>query len=128
MNWKRVWTHQLRWARTIRVCRPAPFFFSILSNATLWPLLWTAVLLKKKNHIWFVPISLFLPIRIQSALKMQEWIDRDAKHYAWFWLIPIKDLLNVAIWALAFLGNEIEWRGEKFRVLPSGKLKKMGER
>ncbi|MEO6182472.1 MAG: glycosyltransferase, partial [Verrucomicrobiota bacterium] len=25
MNWKRVWVHQLRWARTIRVCQPAPF-------------------------------------------------------------------------------------------------------
>ena len=40
MNWRDVWKHQLRWARTIRVCQPAPYFFSILSNATLWPLLW----------------------------------------------------------------------------------------
>ena len=40
MNWRDVWKHQLRWARTIRVCQPVPYFFSILSNATLWPLLW----------------------------------------------------------------------------------------
>jgi hypothetical protein len=40
MDWKAVWKHQLRWARTIRVCQPAPYFFSILSNATLWPVLW----------------------------------------------------------------------------------------
>ena len=40
MNWRDVWKHQLRWARTIRVCQPLPYFFSILSNATLWPLLW----------------------------------------------------------------------------------------
>ena len=126
MNWKRVWAHQLRWARTIRVCQPAPFFFSILSNATLWPLLFTAALLAGHHPIWFVPISFFLPVRIQAALKMQEWITRDSKHYAWFWLVPIKDLLNVAIWAFAFLGNIIEWRGEKFRVLRGGKLQKSG--
>ncbi len=40
MNWRNVWKHQLRWARTIRVCQPVPYFFSILSNTTLWPLLW----------------------------------------------------------------------------------------
>src|ERR1035437_635368 len=32
MGWAAVWKHQLRWARTIRVCQPAPYFFSLLSN------------------------------------------------------------------------------------------------
>ncbi len=36
MNWRDVWKHQLRWARTIRVCQPLPYFFSILSNAGFW--------------------------------------------------------------------------------------------
>src|SRR6185369_5879846 len=40
MGWKAVWKHQTRWARTIRVCQPVPYFFSMLSNPTLWPLLW----------------------------------------------------------------------------------------
>ena len=43
MNWRQVWNHQLRWARTIRVCQPLPYFFSILANASLWPLLWLPV-------------------------------------------------------------------------------------
>lgn len=38
-----VWRHQLRWARTIRVCQPWLYFVSIVNNATLWPLLWMAV-------------------------------------------------------------------------------------
>jgi len=36
MTWRAVWKHQLRWARTIRVCQPLPYFFSILSNAGFW--------------------------------------------------------------------------------------------
>jgi ceramide glucosyltransferase len=43
IGWAAVWKHQLRWARTIRVCQPAPYFFSILSNATLWPLFYLAI-------------------------------------------------------------------------------------
>lgn len=124
MTWARVWAHQLRWARTIRVCQPAPFFFSILSNATLWPAFWTVALLANHNSYWFVPISILLPVRIQAALKMQEALTRDSGHYLYFWLVPIKDLLNAAIWALAFVGNKIDWRGETFRVLPGGKLSK----
>ena len=125
MSWKRVWSHQLRWARTIRVCQTVPFFFSILSNATLWPLLWAATLFAKHHRLWFVPLLIFLPVRIQAALKLQQWLTRNAQHYTYFWLVPVKDLFNVAIWALAFIGNKIEWRGEKFRVLPDGKLEKI---
>ena len=125
MSWKRVWSHQLRWARTIRVCQTVPFFFSILSNATLWPLLWAATLFAKHHRLWFVPLLIFLPVRIQAALNLQQRLTRNVQHYTYFWLVPVKDLLNVAIWALAFIGNKIEWRGETFRVLPGGKLEKI---
>ena len=91
-----------------------------------WPtVVFTAALIADHHRIWFVPISILLPIRIQAALKMQEWLTRDSKHYTWFWLVPIKDLLNAAIWALAFVGNKIEWRGEKFRVSRGGQLGKV---
>ena len=40
LPWKDVWLQQTRWARTIRVSQPIPYFFSKLSNATFWPLLW----------------------------------------------------------------------------------------
>ena len=124
-GWRAIWTHQVRWSRTIRVCQPVPFFLSILSNATLWPVLFSAALLAGHHLFWFVPVSIFLPVRIQAALKMQEWLTRDLRHYAWFWLVPIKDLLNAAIWLLAFAGNTIEWRGEEFRILSDGKLRKI---
>jgi ceramide glucosyltransferase len=51
MNWRQVWRHQLRWARTIRVCQPIAYFFSILSNATLWPTL--LLLLGQRAFMWW---------------------------------------------------------------------------
>ena len=37
-------------------------------------------------------------------------------------LAPIKDLFSAFIWALSFGGNQIIWRGERFRVDRGGKL------
>jgi ceramide glucosyltransferase len=39
MSFATVWKHQLRWARTIRASQPLSYFFSILSNVTLWAIL-----------------------------------------------------------------------------------------
>ena len=70
------------------------------------------------------PLLLGLPLRIFVALKLEERLTRGDEHYTYFWLIPVKDLLNVGIWAFAFFGNEVQWRGERFKVLQGGKLEK----
>ena len=127
-TWGQIWNHQLRWARTIRVCQPAPFFFSILSNATLWPTLLLISLAITRNSLsgdvrfLAMPLLIFIPVRMFAALKLAEKLTGGADHYAYFWLIPVKDLLGAVIWALSFFGNTVEWRGEKFRVLSGGKL------
>ena len=38
------------------------------------------------------------------------------------WIALLKDLLQVLIWAGAFVGSHITWRGQRLRVLPGGKL------
>jgi cellulose synthase/poly-beta-1,6-N-acetylglucosamine synthase-like glycosyltransferase len=146
MGWADAWKHQLRWARTIRVCQPTPYFFSLLSNATLWPLLW--LILKPTGAVAACAFVCFL-VRILTALDLQWrlnqnpnpggrassraqfsedlWAREDARPPApapWrhAWLVPVKDLLQAAIWLLAFLGNRIEWRGERLRLRGDGML------
>jgi ceramide glucosyltransferase len=127
MDWSRVWKHQLRWARTIRVCQPLPYFFSILSNATFWPLLWfiTALVI---TGAWCAPLTAiaFVLIRIALAQNLQCRLMESRKRVAPLWLVPVKDLLQAAIWAAAFSGNEVEWRGRKMRLLPNGELEAVG--
>jgi ceramide glucosyltransferase len=119
MGWAAVWKHQLRWARTIRVCQPAPYFFSLLSNATLWPLLWLIV--RPAAPVVACALVCFL-VRILTALDLQQRLTRSRPPYARGWLVPIKDLLQAAIWLLAFMGNRIEWRGERMRLRRDGTL------
>ena len=122
LGWKDVWRHQLRWARTIRVCRPAPYFLSILGNATLWPLLWVLA----ANDATAVPFFMVtLLFRTVSAAHQQKRLTESDDHSAYWWLTPVKDLLEVLIWAAAFWGNHVEWRGERYRILRGGKMLKI---
>jgi ceramide glucosyltransferase len=119
MDGRAVWKHQLRWARTIRVCQTVPYLFSILSNATLWPLLWV---LLSPTGVSLAFFGLALALRILAALDCQAKLTRSRGHSPFFWLAPLKDLLQVALWGAAFGGNEIEWRGEQMRLRRDGTL------
>ena len=148
-TWTEIWKHQLRWARTIRVCQPLPWFFSILSNATLWPLLWflfaspgpafewskhfdgtfqtgaptlSSVVVTAQIPWTLVLVLICLALRIAIALCLQRRLTRSFKLCFFCWLAPIKDLLGAAIWLFSFLGNHVQWRGERYRVLRAGKL------
>ncbi|MGB7767739.1 MAG: glycosyltransferase [Verrucomicrobiia bacterium] len=120
MNWRDVWRHQLRWARTIRVCQPLPYFFSILSNATLWPLLWLMVSLISSATPY--PAIAGLGLRIFLAQNLQRRFTPERRLVSPFWLVPVKDLLQVALWAGAFLGNKITWRGRQMKLHGDGTL------
>ena len=126
-DWAGIWKHQLRWARTIRVCQPLPYFFSILSNATLWPLLWFVVALIATGT-FCAPLTAvtFVLIRIALAQSLQRRFLESRQKPAAFWLVPVKDLLQAAIWAAAFSGDQIEWRGRKMRLRPNGDLEPIG--
>lgn len=142
MDWSGVWKHQLRWARTIRVSQPAPYFFSVLSNAGFWAMVWMLFGIATTTasfhsvgdnafvgHIapgigFTVGIGLTV-LRLWIASNLQYRLTRasNAEH---FWLVPIKDLLQFAIWLCAFAGSTIEWRGQKFRLRRDGTLVKPG--
>jgi len=127
MNWTQVWKHQLRWARTIRACQPLPYFFSILSNATFWPLLWLFIsLAAAKTFCAPLTAIAFLLIRICLAQNLQRRFTPERKLVSPFWLVPVKDLLQAALWLCAFAGNTVEWRGRKMKLRRDGTLEAGG--
>ena len=121
MGWVAVWKHQLRWARTIRVCQPAPYFFSILGNTTLWPLLWLAV--HPTELVLAATLGCWL-VRVTTALHLQHCLTKTRAPLAWLWLVPLKDLLQAGLWLAAHLGSQIEWRGQRMRLRRDGTLVK----
>lgn len=117
--WTTVWRHQLRWARTIRACRPVGYGLSLLSNASLWPLLWIGLC----PGLWSgVGAGLCLAVRVLTAFDNQRRLTGSSAHLRWLWLALVKDILSVALWVLAFAGSVVEWRGERYRIQRNGTI------
>lgn len=114
-----IWKHQLRWARTVRVSQPAPFFFSILSNATIWPL-WLFLANNTRETGFLLVAALF--VRIDTARRNYNKLTNSFRGNSQCFLAPIKDMLGFIQWVFAFLGDNVEWRGQRYKVLPDGKL------
>jgi ceramide glucosyltransferase len=64
----------------------------------------------------------FCLLRIILAQNLQRRFTPDRKLISPFWLVPVKDLLAVALWLGAFLGSTIEWRGRKMNLRRDGTL------
>lgn len=119
-----VWMHQLRWARTIRSCQPIPYFFSMVGNATLWPLMWWIASPGGKTGL---VVAALLSFRAIQAAILEH---RMTRRWTWsaLWMAWLKDGLQIAVWAMAFLGSTVSWRGVTYRVDRCGKLTRLGVR
>jgi ceramide glucosyltransferase len=122
MSWLDVWKHQLRWARTIRVCQPVPYFFSILSNVTFWTLLW--VLISFGRWTLFFATGILL-LRLLMGIHLQWRLTRRLFHVPLGWLVWVKDAMQLAVWVAAFAGNTVEWRGRKMRLKGDGTIEEI---
>ena len=54
------------------------------------------------------------------------WMTGDRLVQRYLWCLPLSDLLSFAIYIASYLGNTIVWRGETFKLLPGGKMVRIG--
>lgn len=122
-GWGAVWRHQLRWARTIRACRPGAYAASLLAHPWLAA---ACMVASAPNLLSWQVLGICLGVRLLTAFDNQRRLTQSAHHLPWLWLVPIKDLLQLAWWTSAFLGNTVEWGGRKYRVRMGGRLEPLG--
>jgi ceramide glucosyltransferase len=119
-GFKEFFTHQMRWARTIRGARPVEYVVGLPLTFTLfWGLLNVAI---ARSAAWswtlLVMAALF---RTAMAVLVGSLGLRDRDIFRSLWMIPIRDLAAVLVWMGGFFGHKIVWRGEVFQ-LQDGKL------
>ena len=117
-----VWRHQVRWARTYRVCQPVGWFCSVVTHATLWGLV--AALVLGRPVGWAVLASA-LTARLFSLAAIMRLL-REPETTRCLALVPLKDLVTSAMWLAAFLGRQVVWSGRVFRVLRDGRIVPVG--
>jgi ceramide glucosyltransferase len=112
-SWKDVWKHQVRWSRTIRVSRSAGYFGYLVTQATFWCLIAAAF------GYWQVALGAMAVRLVAAAAGMAALRDVQPVRLL---LVPIRDLLGLAVWAAGVAGDEVEWRGIRFKLLPDGRI------
>jgi len=115
---KEVWRHQLRWARTIRVCQPVPVFFSIVGNASLWPLVWLAT--AHNGSVALMALGCLL-VRLLGGALLEHRFTGHLRASRWG-MAMVKDLFQVFLWTLSFSGKQVTWSGARYRLEEGGKL------
>jgi ceramide glucosyltransferase len=119
-TWRRLYDHQVRWARTYRVNRPGGYFGSILTHGTFW-----AVLNMLYNG--FSPLSCaasgaVIGLRYLVAARMAWTHLKTDLSLPQFLLVGPKDLFVTFVWFAAFAGNQVVWSGHRFQVQKTGEM------
>lgn len=122
-----LFRHELRWARTIRSLVPVQFMLSALQ----YPLCWAALtVLVSGAASWSVALFLFAwLVRAAAARGIDAVLGLARSGLATpapIWLLPLRDLMSVAVLLASYGSDRVEWRGHVLhaasrRVLGTGR-------
>jgi ceramide glucosyltransferase len=103
--------HELRWARTIRALAPLPFAASILQYPIFWSLL-AAVLTPVAIWGW-AAVCVAWAVRAVVARAIDRALARVVAPPTSpaLWLLPLRELMSVAVMIASYGGVRVEWRG-----------------
>lgn len=114
--------HQLRWARGVRDARSGGYFGLIFTFGILWALV---ALITSGGALWACgAMTVTLLLRIGVALLVGRNVLGDDSLPKNLWLLPLRDLVAVAVWIASLFGHTVTWRGDRFH-LKDGKLIRM---
>ena len=123
-TWRGFIDHQLRWARTVRDARPGGYIGLIFTHGLAWAVLNVIASGLSPVSFWLLGLSFFL--RLALAMTVGAQVLADHQVLPSLWLLPLRDLVAMAVWIAGFAGNTIVWRGQRF-TLKGGKLIKLTE-
>jgi len=108
------WEHQLRWARTVRLCRPLSYFGLLLTHGLPWALLAAAI--SPARWVAITYLSAYLLLRLVMAWTVGVWGVGDEVLRRRLWLVPLRDFLSFIVWLASFASNRIAWSGEEYII------------
>jgi ceramide glucosyltransferase len=111
--------HQMRWARGVRDARRSGYIGLVSTFGLTWALL-NLLLAGPTWWAWLV-LGWVVVLRIVMALVVGKSVVADRQVPGLLWLLPIRDLIAVAIWIVSFWGHVVTWRGDRFE-LRNGRL------
>ena len=114
------WQHQLRWARTVRLCRPASYAALLFTQGLPWVI---AAAVQAPAHWIAASYSLtYLVFRLTMAWLVGVSVVGDGVVRRSLWLVPLWDAIHFVVWAASFASNHVVW-GHVEYVVDRGRMK-----
>lgn len=114
-NFRALFRHELRWARTIRSLAPIGFAGSALGYPLAFALL--AVLCAGAAP-WSLALFVALWLARIFVARAAERALGSVRHATPGWVFPLRDILSLTELLVSYAGNRVEWRGA---VLSTGR-------
>jgi ceramide glucosyltransferase len=108
------WEHQLRWARTVRSCRPLEYLGLLFTQGLPWTLL--AVLVAPAWWVAGVYLAVYLVLRFGVAWTVGVWGVGDEVLRRNLWLVPVRDAIHFLVWLASFGSNRIRWNSVEYAI------------
>ena len=116
-NFLQLWAREVRWARTIRCVRPAGYAGSVVTYALS---LATATAFLRPSVATGALTGAAAAIRL--ALHFQGGRIFAPAVRATPWLIPLRDLLELAVWCAGSTGRNVRWRTARYTITSRGRI------
>ncbi|MGC1647371.1 MAG: bacteriohopanetetrol glucosamine biosynthesis glycosyltransferase HpnI [Candidatus Sulfotelmatobacter sp.] len=108
------WSHQLRWARGVRDSRAGGYIGLVSTYGLMWGLF---ALIAGGAALWsWAVLGATALLRLAVALVVGNGVLDDRRLWGSLWLLPVRDLVAVAVWIASFAGHTVTWRGDRFEL------------
>ncbi len=118
-TFRSFWDHQVRWARTVRLCRPLSYMGLLFTQGLPWVLL--AALVAPTAWIVATYLSTYLILRFAMAWMVGIWGVEDQVLRGKLWLVPLRDAIHFVIWLASLGSNHIRWGSVEY-VIRQGRM------
>jgi ceramide glucosyltransferase len=124
LTFKKFWEHQSRWARTVRLCRPASYIGLLFTHGLPWA--FAGALASRSAFGALLSLVAYLVLRLLVAWTVGVWGLRDETARRKLWLVPLRDALHFAVWVASFFSNRITWGEAEFHLTSNGEMVALG--
>jgi ceramide glucosyltransferase len=122
LTFKQFWEHQVRWARTVRLVRPASFFGLIVTHGLPWAIV--AAILAPAAWLSAAYLAAYLFLRLTLAWIVGVWGIGDEVVRKSLWLVPLRDAVHFIVWLSSFGSNRVKWGGTEYAI-ENGKMREV---
>lgn len=124
MSFREFWEHQVRWARTVRLCRPVSYVGLLVTHGLPWAVAGAVASNSAIGAALF--LGAYLMLRLLVAWTVGVWGLRDETARKKLWMLPLRDAVHFAVWVGSFFSNRVAWGGMQFQLRPNGEMVAIG--